>query len=311
MKLKSKRARIQTVDEDDIVTPLQAKSASVPQLGNNCLRKVVTVDIDECAGGEMAASYHSREYLRHGTSCTSWEQMPKPVPARDSDGWLDDPQIGIPLFMDMDSARSPPDCPSLDVLYLGSPLMQAISMPSSPIFSEGSWDSGFNTCYEVDDFALEVSSAEDRNTGYGELQLASQCLGSDSSLFPEMPRPLRVREPWISPLTIERNSCSMSSLFGREMYGWALPAVSPSRDVSLSPLPISSWSGGTRGALIEEDIAAESQSHCDLHRRSDILEKPICCVREGCHYRSEVNQLPPSGRLPFLPLRNFFTIYIV
>ncbi|KAG0629472.1 hypothetical protein M758_1G106400 [Ceratodon purpureus] len=310
MKLKSKRARTQTVNDDIIVDPLPADSVSLQQLGSNSLREDGIVDIDECPGGEMAGSFHSRDYLRIGSSCSSsWGQLAKPVLVREKDGWLDGPGISPSLFMDMDSAYSLPDCASPDVLCLGSPSIQAISMPSSPIISEGSWDSGFNPCHGVDDFASEVSFAEDQNTGYGELQLALHCLGSGSSdTFQEVPRPLRAREPWISPPTMGRDSDSMRSFLGGEMIGWTLPAVSPSMDVLLSHPPTRSWSelelDGSQGALNEEDVAAEScsdveeaQFHFDLHRWSDRLEKPFYGLGEVRDYRPEVSQvLLPSGQ---------------
>jgi hypothetical protein len=262
----------------------------------------------------LAGSCHSRNSLESGTSCiSSWGKLAEPVLVREKDGWLD-PEGSPPLFMGMGSAHSIPNCPSPDVLYLGSPLMQALSMPSSPILSEGSWDSRFNAGHRTDDFALEVSSATDLNTDYGKLQLAFQCLGSGSSdIFQGMPRPLRAREPWISPPTTGRDSGSRISLLGGEMNGWTLPAVSP------SPSPTSSWSelemDGPRGASTEEDIAAEScsdveeaQFHRDLHRWSDRLEGPVYPLGEVGDYRSEVSQvlLLPLGS-DILPVCNVST----
>ena len=310
MKLKSKRACIQTVHENITAAPLQTDSVSVSQLGSTGLREDGIVDISESAGGEMAGSYHSRNYLEIASSrIASWGQLAKPLLVDEDDSWLD-PEISPPLFMDLDSAHSLPNCPSPDVLCQGSSHMQTLSMPSSPILSEGSWDSEFNACHGPENFAIEVSSAIDLDTDYSELQPAFQCLGSGSNdIFQDIPRPLRAREPWISPPTTRRDSGSRISLSGRELNEWTLPAVSPSLNVLLSPLPSRSWSelvmDGSRRASNVEDVTAEScsdveeaQFHRDLHSWSDRLGKPVYALGQVGDYNLEVNQVRLSlGRI--------------
>lgn len=309
MNLKSKRARIHTVDDDIIAAPLQPDSISMPQLGSSRVREYGIPGISESAGGEMVGSYP--ETGISGTS--SWGQFAKPVLVQEKVGRRD-PEISSTLFMDMGSALAHliPDCPSPDMLCLGSPRMQAVSSPLSPTLSEESWDGAFNVCDRADDLSIEVSSAIDLNKDYGELQPAFQCLGSSiSDIFQEMPQPLRAREPWISPPTTERGLGSTISLLGGEMNGWTSPALSPLLNIVLSPSPSISWSEreveGFRRPSNVEDVAAEScsdveeaQFHCELHKWSDRLGYPVHFLGQVGDCRSEVSQMRlSSGRMTF------------
>lgn len=297
-KLKSKRARIETVGDDVSADLLQADSVSMPQQGYKSLRKGGVLGIGECSGGEGDGSYNFRGVLDN-EPFSMWSQLPKPGLLKEEVGWLDQ-EIRSPLLMSRNSAsaHSLPDCSSPDIL--AGPHLQAISISSSPVLSEASWDSKFNG----DDFAIEVSSVKDSNRDYGELQPAFHCLGSDSSdIVLEMPRPLRVRKPWLSSPTMERDSHSMSE--------WTLPTGMSSIDVLLSPS--TSWNelnmDGTRGALDAEDMATESSSdveesefHRDLHRWSDRLEKPAYNSRQQDDYAPGYRQgLELPGRMTFIP----------
>lgn len=294
-KWKSKRARTQTVDDEVSAGPLQDDSVSMPQLGSKSLGpKGGNVGIGECTGGARDGRYHfGGDGLETGTSCT-WGQLAKPGLVKEEVGWLD-PEISTPPLMDIQNRHSIPDCSSPDTLQcLSSP---DLSMPSSPVLSEGSWDSRFKACYGPDDFALEVSSA---NTDYGELQPAFHCLGSDpSDVFQgiQYPRPLRAKEPWISP---DRDSDSMISLLEGEMSDWTLPTVPSSMNVLLFP-GCSSFHELDMDELNAEDMATEScsdveeaQFHRHLHRWSDSFEKPS---RQAHDYAPELRQeLILSGR---------------
>ncbi|XP_024392916.1 DNA mismatch repair protein MLH3 isoform X3 [Physcomitrium patens] len=283
--LRRKRARTHTVNESISAGLLQADSITVPELGCKSFEKERNKDTGEYIGGDRFSNYHHKSYLESETFRTpSWGQLAKPGHVNEEESWLDQ-EMNTPLRMSMNRALAHPllDRPSPDVLLMGIPKMQDISMASSPILSEGSWDGRFSVSQGVDDFPEEVNTEKDQDIDCGQLQSPKHSLdSSESDIFLDMPRPLRTKKPSNSPPIMERDSGSLIPSMGGNLNEWALPAVTSSMDVSL--LPSGSWNDldpdKPRGSPNTEDVTAyyfsddeEVHPHSDLHMWSDRLER--------------------------------------
>lgn len=295
---KLKRARAQTVDDEISVVPSQVDSVSVPQLGCISFRNNNTLALGEY-GNEV------RNPLRGNIEIETltWGELARPGPVEEDVGWLDT-EISTPPHTGIQNNHSSPAYSSPEFLCLSSP---HISMPSSPVLSEGSWDDRFNACHGADDSGIEVSSA---NTNCGALQPPIHSLDSEiSDIFQGMNvPPLRTREPWVSP---DRSSDSIKPLLGETNNSRLSTSVSP---VNMLLLSSSSWSELNLEGPNGEDLATESHSDVeevhfrrDFHRWSDRVEKPL---RLSDDYAAEpCQELILSGRMTFYRPMNYYAVW--